>query len=235
MLKKLYSIAGRDENNIDSRVKYLLDNGGDVNKISYFLANHGQDPMRVKEAVCFYYTGEYRVPLTGSGFKRNLNNSIYAKYIPEIKRFLIENNGNHKLAEDYFRLKYGINRAFIFLVANTLGIDTAGKNIHTRNTFKDFTPDIVEMFKNGASIGEVYEKYKHINISRRYLNKLHRNYAPRENIRVRRDYGTLKEEIIKQLKAGVSAEDLSNKYGVRKKMIEDWRRIYVGYIYNVQK
>lgn len=232
MLKQFYSISGRENFSIDARVKFLLDQGGDINQVSAFLSRH-YDPIKTKEAINFYYTGKHKLPVNGSGTERKLENSTFAIHIPEIKQFLTDHNNDYVLAKDYFKMRYNVNSAFVYLVANSMGIDTSGKNLHTKNTFKDTVPEIIEMFKNGASIREVYEKYKHINISRNYITALHTEHAPKENKRVRKNYGHLKDEIIKRLKAGESAEELSEKYGVRKKMIEDWRRMYVGYIYNV--
>ena len=230
MLREIYSISGRENTSIDARVKFLLDGGEDLTAVSNFLV-HNYDSMKVKEAISFYYTGKHKRPLTGSGNDRLLENSVYYQYIDEIKQFITENNNDYRLARDYFLNKYGINAAYIYLVANSMGINTSGKNAHTKNSFKDLMPEIVQMFNEGKSINEVYEKFRASGISKRYISILHGRHAPKEKVRVRRNYGDLKNTIIERLKKGESPEALSEEFGVRKKMIEDWRRMYVGYLY----
>lgn len=235
MLKQFYTITNRDKpisNNLVERVRSLLeDYHMSEETVRRTLTANQVDLYELRNAFNMYHDNMKVVPRTGSGKVRDIRNSIYANYIPEIKEFIKNHENNYKLAKDYFAQKYGINKAFIYLVANEMGIDTRNQNIHAKNIFTNILPEILNDLKAGKTAFEIHQKFKSTGISLMYIQKLRNTYA-REFLRERINYSKeLKEEIVQKLKEGYSAQELSKMYNIKKKRIEDWRRTYVGYIY----
>lgn len=226
MLRNFYQITERQipiSGDVRERVRSLLFDYHMSEEVIRECLSSQANLFELDRALAYHTTGMEKRYINGSGTRRDLNKSIYARFIPEIQEYLKNTNGDYRGAFNEFNSKYGINKPFIYQVANEMGFSTSNRK-YTKNIYKDLVPDIIVLLEKGEAIVNIQKKFAYTGISEGAIQKIKKKYLP-ELVGVRSHYSkNISEKLKQKLREGYSVEELSTQYGYSKELLERWKR-----------